>query len=72
MSYQFRRKKPSRLTNDDVIDYKDIDLLKEYTIDSGRIIPSRITGTTAKVQRRLSKAIKLARYLALLHYCDLH
>ncbi|WP_211924173.1 30S ribosomal protein S18 [Coxiella endosymbiont of Amblyomma nuttalli] len=54
------------------IDYKNIDILKDYTMESGRIVPSRITGTSAKYQRQLSRAIKLARYLALLPYCDTH
>ncbi|OGZ62872.1 MAG: 30S ribosomal protein S18 [Candidatus Spechtbacteria bacterium RIFCSPLOWO2_02_FULL_38_8] len=54
------------------IDYKDLDLLKEYVMESGRIVPSRITGTGARYQRQLSKAIKLARFLALLPYCDTH
>ncbi len=54
------------------IDYKDIGLLKEYVMESGRIVPSRITGTSAKYQRQLSSAIKLARFLALLPYCDMH
>ena len=54
------------------IDYKDINLLKEYVMESGRIVPSRITGTSARYQRQLSSAIKLARFLALLPYCDMH
>ncbi|WP_264435400.1 30S ribosomal protein S18 [Coxiella endosymbiont of Dermacentor marginatus] len=54
------------------IDYKDIDTLRDYVMESGRIVPSRITGTSAKYQRQLSRAIKLARYLALLPYCDAH
>jgi small subunit ribosomal protein S18 len=54
------------------IDYKDIPLLKEYITESGKIVPSRITGTSAKYQRKLAEAIKIARYLALLPYCDRH
>jgi small subunit ribosomal protein S18 len=54
------------------IDYKDIETLKDYIMDPGRIVPSRITGTSALYQRQLANAIKLARFLALLHYCDLH
>lgn len=53
------------------IDYKDA-VLKNYIMDSGRIVPSRITGTTARYQRQLARAIKLARFLALLPYCDMH
>ncbi|RTL00511.1 MAG: 30S ribosomal protein S18 [Proteobacteria bacterium] len=54
------------------IDYKDVDLLKNYITETGKIIPSRITGTSAKFQRMLAEAIKRARYLALLPYCDQH
>ena len=54
------------------IDYKDIPLLKEYIAENGKIVPSRITGTAAKYQRKLAEAIKVARYLALLPYCDRH
>ena len=51
-------------------DYKDLNLLKAYVGVSGKIVPSRITGTKAKYQRQLSTAIKRARYLALLPYTD--
>ena len=73
MSYS-RRKKYCRFKTDgqDEIDYKNVSLLKNYVMESGRIVPSRITGTSARFQRRLTKAIKLARYLALLPYCDRH
>lgn len=54
------------------IDYKDINMLKDYVMESGRIVPSRITGTKARYQRQLTEAIKLSRYLALLPYCDTH
>ena len=54
------------------IDYKDLDLLKKFITESGRIVPSRITGTSAKYQRALAKAVKLSRFLALLPYCDRH
>ncbi len=74
MSGYFRRKKFCAFTAKgiDQIDYKDLDTLKEYIMESGRMVPSRITGTNAKYQRQLSKAIKLARYLALIPYCDTH
>jgi small subunit ribosomal protein S18 len=71
----FRRvRKYCRFTADGgkSIDYKDVDLLSNYLIETGRIIPSRITGTSAKYQRMLKKAIKLSRYLALVPYCDTH
>ncbi len=74
MSRAFRRKRFCRFTADDScqIDYKDIDLLKGYVSESGKIVPSRITGTAAKYQRQLSTAIKRARFLALLPYTDGH
>ncbi|MDU6939392.1 MAG: 30S ribosomal protein S18, partial [Haemophilus parainfluenzae] len=53
-------------------DYKDIATLKNYISESGKIVPSRITGTRAKYQRQLARAIKRARYLALLPYSDSH
>ena len=54
------------------IDYKDLTTLKSFISESGKIIPSRNTGTAAKYQRQLSNAIKNARYLALLPYTDSH
>ena len=72
MARFFRRRKYCRFTADDVaeIDYKDINTLKQYVGESGKIVPSRITGTKARYQRQLSTAIKRARYLALLPYTD--
>ena len=74
MASFFRRRKFCRFTADGVIeiDYKDIATLKNYVTESGKIVPSRITGTRAKFQRQLARAIKRARYLALLPYTDLH
>jgi small subunit ribosomal protein S18 len=74
VSTYYRRKKYCRFTAEGIkeIDYKDIALLQSYIMESGRIVPSRITGTSARYQRMLAKAIKLARYLALLPYCDRH
>jgi small subunit ribosomal protein S18 len=54
------------------IDYKDLDTLKGYITETGKIVPSRITGTKARYQRQLATAIKRARYLALLPYSDSH
>ena len=54
------------------IDYKDLDTLKAYVTETGKIVPSRITGTRARYQRQLATAIKRARYLALLPYTDSH
>ena len=74
MAAYFRRKKACAFKGKHAkeIDYKDLNLLKEYVMESGRIVPSRITGTSARYQRQLSHAIKIARYLALLPYCDQH
>ncbi len=74
MSTYFRRKKYCRFSAEGVkeIDYKDVQTLQNYIMESGRIVPSRITGTSARYQRMLARAIKLARYLALLPYCDRH
>ena len=54
------------------IDYKDVKTLMKYVTETGKMVPSRITGVSAKYQRMLSRAIKRARYLALLPYCDSH
>ncbi|MCP3666999.1 MAG: 30S ribosomal protein S18 [Gammaproteobacteria bacterium] len=74
MSRYFRRRRYCRFTAEGIteIDYKDLNLLKAYVSESGKIVPSRITGTKAKYQRQLSAAIKRARYLALLPYSDQH
>lgn len=73
-SLLFRRKKFCRFTAEKVvqIDYKDIGILKDFVNENGKIIPARITGTKAKYQRQLDVAIKRARFLALIHYTDLH
>lgn len=69
---QFRRRKFCRFTADNVqeIDYKDLNILKQYVGESGKIVPSRITGTKAKYQRQLATAVKRARFLSLLPYTD--
>ena len=74
MARFFRRRKFCRFTAEGAaaIDYKDTAVLKNYITESGKIVPSRITGTSAKYQRQLGRAIKRARYLALLPYTDLH
>ena len=74
MARYFRRKRFCRFTADGVtqIDYKDLATLKNYVTETGKIVPSRITGTKAKFQRQLSTAIKRARYIALLPYTDQH
>ncbi len=73
MSTYFRRKKMSRFSDgSNEIDYKDVNLLKNYITETGKIVPSRITGMQARAQRQLAKAIKHARFLGLLPYCDSH
>jgi len=74
MSRFFRRRKYCRFTAEGVteIDYKDLATLKGYVTETGKIVPSRITGTRAKYQRQLSTAVKRARFLALLPYSDAH
>lgn len=74
MSNFQRRRKFCRFTADstNAIDYKDLNTLKAYVNEVGKIVPSRITGTQARYQRQLAKAIKIARYLALIPFCDHH
>ena len=70
----FRRRKFCRFTAEGIkeVDYKDINLLKDFINENGRIIPARITGTSAGYQRQLSVAVKRARFLALMPFTDLH
>jgi len=74
MSRFFRRRKFCRFTAEGVkeIDYKDLQTLKAYITETGKIVPSRITGTSARYHRQLATAIKRARTLALLPYSDTH
>ena len=70
MRNEVKTKKVCRFTQNKIkyIDYKDVKLLQRYTTEQGKIIPKRITGTSAKYQRQLSIAIKRARHMALLPY----
>lgn len=74
MARNMRRKKSSHFNVDgsNKIDYKDLDTLREYITETGKIVPSRITGISAKQQRQLSTAIKRARFVALIPFCDAH
>jgi len=74
MAHYFRRRRYCRFTEEGIeeVDYKDIAILKDFVTETGKIVPSRVTGTKAKYQRQLSTAIKRARYIALLPYCDNH
>lgn len=74
MSRYSRRRKYCRFTAEKIkeIDYKDLNLLRAYVTETGKIVPSRITGTKSHYQRQLAAAVKRARYLALLPYTDRH
>jgi len=74
MSRYFRRKRFCKFTSEGTteIDYKDLETLKEYITETGKIVPSRVTGTKARYQRQLATAIKRARFLSLLPYTDQH
>ncbi len=74
MSRYSRRRKYCRFTAEGIkeIDYKDLNLLKAYVTETGKIVPSRITGTKSHYQRELASAVKRARFLALLPYTDRH
>jgi small subunit ribosomal protein S18 len=70
----FNRRRYGRFSAEGIkeVDYKDVDLLKDFITENGKIIPARITGTKAKYQRQLTSAVKRARFLALLPYTDKH
>jgi small subunit ribosomal protein S18 len=73
MSRFFRRRKGCRFASEGIkIDYKDLNTLRQNITENGKIVPSRITGTSAKYQRQLATAVKRARFLALLPYSDSH
>ena len=74
MSRYFKKQKFCKFTKEGIseIDYKDLDLIREYITETGKILPSRITGTKAKYQRQISTAVKRARFLALITYSDNH
>jgi small subunit ribosomal protein S18 len=70
----FKRRRYCRFSAEGIkeVDYKDVDLLKDFINENGKIIPARITGTKARYQRQLTIAVKRARFLALLPYTDKH
>jgi small subunit ribosomal protein S18 len=73
-SLLFKRKRFCRFTVANVveIDYKDVDVLRDFIGENGKITPARLTGTRAFYQRQLTVAIKRARFLALVPYSDQH
>lgn len=68
MAYYRRRVSP--LKPEEPIDYKDVDLLRRFITERGKVLPRRVTGLTAKQQRRLTIAVKRARLLALLPFIN--
>jgi small subunit ribosomal protein S18 len=74
MSKFFRRRKFCKFTAEGVkeIDYKDLNTLRQNLTETGKIVPSRITGTKSRYQRQLATAVKRARFLALIPYTDNH
>jgi len=70
----FKRRKFCRFTAEGIkmVDYKDVEILKDFISENGKIIPARITGTKSHFQRQLGTAVERARFLALLPYTDLH
>nr|YP_010330141.1 ribosomal protein S18 [Porphyridium aerugineum]UNJ17857.1 ribosomal protein S18 [Porphyridium aerugineum] len=64
------RKKGPQIKSQEVLDYKDIDLLRKFTNEQGKILPRRITGLSSKQQKKLTKAIKQARILSILPYVN--
>jgi len=70
----FRRRKFCKFTVEGIteVDYKDLNILRQYLTETGKIVPARITGTKSKYQRQLASAVKRARFLALLPYSDSH
>ena len=74
MSRYIKRRRYCKFTVEGVkeIDYKDLNTLKNCVTETGKIVASRISGTKARYQRQLATAIKRARYLALMPYCDSH
>ena len=66
------RRRQKQAAKDMDIDYKDLDSLRQFIGETGKIVPSRITGTSARFQRRLAAEVKRARFLALLPYTDQH
>lgn len=66
----YYRRRVSPIKPEEPIDYKDIDLLRKFITERGKILPRRITGLTAKQQRALTTSIKRARTLALLPFIN--
>lgn len=65
---EFRRRRAKLRVKAEEIDYKNVELLKRFVSDKGKINPSRLTGANAKLQRKIAKAVKRARNIALIPY----
>ena len=72
MNGRFRKQGHFSMPKLQNIDYKDTETLKKFTTEAGKLVPSRITGTSARMQRRITKSVKIARFLALMPFCDNH
>ena len=70
----YKRRRYCRFSAEGIkeVDYKNVDLLKDFITENGKLIPARITGTKSKYQRQLGTAVERARFLALLPYTDKH
>jgi len=70
----YKRRRYCRFSAEGIkqVDYKDVDLLKDFITENGKLIPARITGTKSIYQRQLTTSVKRARFLALLPYTDKH
>ena len=70
----YKRRRYCRFSAEGIkqVDYKDVDLLKDFITENGKLIPARITGTKSRYQRQLTTAVKRARFLAVLPYTDKH
>lgn len=69
---RYKKQAQIETTQENEVDYKDLTLLRSHIMESGRIVPSRISRTKAGRQRQIAAAIKIDRFLALLPYCDRH
>jgi len=67
-----RDEKVRLLVGEEVIDYKNVHYLKDFMMETARIVPSRVSGLNARNQKKLSYAVRIARQMALLPYCDRH
>lgn len=74
MKAKLKTRKKKKMSNLDskFINYKNVELLGKYITETGKIVPGRVSGVTSSQQRKITKAIKIARYMALIPYTDSH